>query len=137
MSIRDNIILPAYKAAVKSKAEISKYADALMRKLGIDKVGSRDITKVSGGQLQRAAICRALINQPMILFCDEPTGALNSSASVEVMNILNAVNREGTTILLVTHDVKVAARADRVIYFADGKIESEFILGKYNERKRE
>ncbi|HOQ36965.1 MAG TPA: ABC transporter ATP-binding protein [Acetivibrio sp.] len=133
MSIRDNIILPAYKAAVKSKAEISKYADALMRKLGIDKVGSRDITKVSGGQLQRAAICRALINQPMILFCDEPTGALNSSASVEVMNILNAVNREGTTILLVTHDVKVAARADRVIYFADGKIESEFILGKYNE----
>lgn len=68
----------------------------------------------------------------MILFCDEPTGALNSSASIEVMNILNAVNQEGTTILLVTHDVKVAARADRVIFLADGRIEAEFVLSKYN-----
>ncbi|HQE49393.1 MAG TPA: ABC transporter ATP-binding protein [Fervidobacterium sp.] len=142
LSIRDNIILPAYKAALKSKTEVSKDADALMMKLGIDKVGNHDITRVSGGQLQRAAICRALINQPMILFCDEPTGALNSAASIEVMNILNAVNREGTTILLVTHDVKVAARADRVIFLTDGRIEAEFIIGKYNEngsedRKRE
>lgn len=131
MSIRDNIILPAFKAAKKPKAEISKVADELMIKLGIDKVGGHDITKVSGGQLQRAAICRALINHPVILFCDEPTGALNSSASIEVMNILNAVNQEGTTILLVTHDVKVAARADRVIFLKDGRIEAELILGKY------
>lgn len=131
MSIRDNIILPAFKASKKPKAELSKDADELMIKLGIDRVGSHDITRVSGGQLQRAAICRALINHPVILFCDEPTGALNSSASIEVMNILNAVNKEGTAILLVTHDVKVAARADRVIFLKDGRIEAELILGKY------
>ena len=133
MSIRDNILLPAYKAEIKSKAEASKDTDELMEKLGIDKVGSHDITKVSGGQLQRAAICRALINHPRILFCDEPTGALNSGASQEVMNILNTINQEGTTILLVTHDVKVASRADRVIFLTDGKIEAELSLGKYKE----
>lgn len=137
MSIRDNILLPAYKAQMKSKAEVSKDTDTLMKKLGIDKVGDHDITKGSGGQLQRAAICRALINHPKILFCDEPTGALNSAASLEVMNILNAVNQEGTTILLVTHDVKVAARADRVIFLTDGRIEAELVLGKYHESKKD
>ncbi len=133
MSIRDNILLPAYKAEVKSKVEASRDTDALMMKLGIDNVRSHDITKVSGGQLQRAAICRALINHPRILFCDEPTGALNSGASLEVMNILNSINQEGTTILLVTHDIKVASRADRVIFLTDGRIEAELNLGKYNE----
>ncbi len=137
MSIRDNILLPAYKAQIKSKAEVVKDTDALMKKLGIDKVGDHDITKVSGGQLQRAAICRALINNPKILFCDEPTGALNSGTSLEVMNILNTINREGTTILLVTHDVKVASRADRVIFFADGRIEAELMLGKYAENSKD
>lgn len=133
LSIRDNIILPALKAALRPREAIMKHADTLMKKLGIDKVAGHDITKVSGGQLQRAAICRALINQPAILFCDEPTGALNSSATLEVMSMLNAVNREGTTILVVTHDVKVAARADRVIFLADGRIEAECILEKYHE----
>ncbi|HKL99787.1 MAG TPA: ABC transporter ATP-binding protein [Mobilitalea sp.] len=137
MSIRDNILLPAFKAEAKSKAEATKDTEALMKKLGIDKVGGNDITKVSGGQLQRAAICRALINQPRVLFCDEPTGALNSGASLEVMNTLNTINQEGTTILLVTHDVKVASRADRVIFLTDGRIESELSLGKYKESMSE
>lgn len=133
LSIKENIILPALKAALKPRAEILGYADALMKRLGIDRVGSHDITKVSGGQLQRAAICRALINHPVIIFCDEPTGALNSSATSEVMNIFNDINWEGTAILLVTHDVRVAARADRVIFLADGRIDSELVLGKYSE----
>ncbi len=142
MSIRDNVLLPAYKAGIMTRVEAIRQTDELMKKLGIDKVGSHDITKVSGGQLQRAAIGRALINRPGILFCDEPTGALNSGASLEVMNILNTINQEGTTILLVTHDIKVASRADRVIYLADGRIETELNLGKYKEslndsRKRE
>lgn len=132
LSIRDNIILPVIKAALRPKEEILKDADGLIKKLGIDKVSDRDINRVSGGQQQRAAICRALINRPDILFCDEPTGALNSSAALEVMDILNAINREGTTILLVTHDVKVAARADRVIFLSDGSIEAECVLGKYH-----
>jgi putative ABC transport system ATP-binding protein len=141
MSIRDNVILPGYKAVKKSRQDISKRTDELMKKVGIESVGSHDITKVSGGQLQRAAVCRALINNPRILFGDEPTGALNSGATSEVMNILNEINQEGTTILLVTHDAKVAARADRVIFLADGNIDSEFNSGRYekmdNLKKRE
>lgn len=133
MTIRDNIILPAYKAAMKSRAAILKDTDVLMKKLGIDRVSNHDITKVSGGQLQRAAICRALINHPSILFCDEPTGALNSAASLEVMNILNAINQEGTTILLVTHDIKMATRADRVVFLTDGRIDAELVFGKYKQ----
>ncbi len=134
MSIRDNVLLPALKAAIKSKAEAVRDTDELMVKLGINMVGNHDITKVSGGQLQRAAVCRALINHPRILFCDEPTGALNSGATLEVMNILNQINQEGTTILLVTHDAKVAARADRVIFLTDGRIEAELKLGKYHDQ---
>ncbi len=78
-------------------------------------------------------ICRAMINHPDILFGDEPTGALNSSATKEVMDIPGQINRDGTTVLLVTHDAKVAARADRVIYLEDGKIKDDFRPGKYKE----
>ena len=81
--------------------------------------------------MQRAAICRALINEPRILYGDEPTGALNASATREVMDILNTINQKGTTIVLVTHDAKVAARADRIIYLRDGEIVSSLVLGKY------
>lgn len=137
MCIKDNILLPAYKAGKRSKKMILKETDGLMKKLGIDGVGDHDITEVSGGQLQRAAICRALINYPKMLFADEPTGALNSSTTVEVMNIFNQINKEGTAILLVTHDAKVAARADRVIFFADGKIKESCKLGKYNQNKED
>jgi len=131
LSIRDNIVLPGFKAGALPREEINRNADDLMNKTGIYSVASHDIKKVSGGELQRAAICRALINQPDILFGDEPTGALNSSTSKEVMDIINSVNREGTTVIIVTHDAKVAARASRVIYLMDGTIHAELALGKY------
>lgn len=134
MCIKDNIVLPGFKAMEKPKKEVLKEANRLMNKLGIEAVGNHDITQVSGGQLQRAAICRALINHPKILFADEPTGALNSGSTLEVMDILNTINSEGTTIMLVTHDAKVAARADRVVYFADGKIDAQIQLGRYNKK---
>ena len=102
-----------------------------MRELGIIEVAENDITEVSGGQLQRACICRAMINNPKVLFADEPTGALNSKVSIEVMEQFNRINQEGTTILLITHDAKVAARADKVLYIMDGNIQGEFVLGKY------
>ncbi|MBB2182929.1 ABC transporter ATP-binding protein [Lachnospiraceae bacterium MD1] len=136
LSIRDNIVLPGFKARTKSREEINRNADRLLAKTGIEGVANHDIKKVSGGQLQRAAICRALINQPDILFCDEPTGALNSSTSKEVMDIINTVNSEGTTVIMVTHSAKVASRADRVIFLMDGKIHDELILGKYNGEER-
>ena len=131
LSIRDNIVLPGFKAGIQSRDQVNQNANELMTKTGISNVAEHDIKKVSGGQLQRAAICRALINQPDILFGDEPTGALNSSASKEVMNIINEINKVGTTIIIVTHDAKVASRASRVIFLMDGNIHDELILGKY------
>lgn len=102
-----------------------------MEKMGIKGLEYRDITEVSGGQLQRAGICRALINDPEILFADEPTGALNSKAAEEIMGLLADINRKGTAVLLVTHDMKVAAKADRVLFTKDGGIVSELQLRKW------
>ncbi|XMB66939.1 ABC transporter ATP-binding protein [Mycoplasmatota bacterium zrk1] len=134
LSIRDNIVLPGFKAKSDSRENVNAYAAELMKRTGIDQIADHDIKKVSGGQLQRAAICRALINHPDIIFGDEPTGALNSSASKEIMDIINEINAEGTTLMLVTHDAKVAARADRVIFLSDGNITDEIVLGKYEEK---
>jgi putative ABC transport system ATP-binding protein len=131
LSLRDNIVLPGFTAGTYSREQINRNADELMQKTGINGVADHDIKKVSGGQLQRAAICRALINQPDILFGDEPTGALNSSMTKEVMDIINNINAEGTTIIIVTHDAKVAARASRIIYLTDGNIHDELALGVY------
>ncbi len=131
LSIRDNIVLPGLKAGKLSREQVNQNADALMAKTGIAGVADHDIRTVSGGQLQRAAICRALINQPDILFGDEPTGSLNSSATREVIDTINSINAAGTTIIIVTHDAKVAARASRVIFLMDGSIHDELMLGNY------
>jgi putative ABC transport system ATP-binding protein len=131
LSVADNIVYPAFQLGKSSRSEILEEAASLMEKMGISKIASRDISEVSGGQLQRAAICRAMINHPSILFGDELTGALNSSTTQEVMNILAAINRDGTAILVVTHDSKVAMRADRVIFLEDGNIKDVLSLGKY------
>ena len=131
LSIFDNIILPAYLANHQSRKAINQRANALMEKVGISELAENDITQASGGQLQRVGICRALINEPDIIFGDEPTGALNSAAANEIMDLLYDINRAGTTVLLVTHDVKVAARADRVLFMLDGRIAAEKCLGKY------
>ncbi|KAA1181841.1 ABC transporter ATP-binding protein [Paenibacillus sp. B2(2019)] len=132
LTIRDNIILSAYRAKIVSRRTINNRAAELMKKTGISALAERDITQVSGGQLQRAAICRSIINEPDILFGDEPTGALNSKAASEIMEILIDINQTGTTILLATHDAKVAAQAERVLYMLDGSIASEQWLGKFN-----
>lgn len=135
LSIYDNIILPAYQSkrgkSREQRREINDRARELMHKLGISEIAEHDRDEVSGGQLQRACICRSLINNPKIIFADEPTGALNQQNSREVMKELNRINREGTTIMLVTHDMKVAAKSDRVLYIEDGTIKGEYVLGKY------
>lgn len=133
LSIRDNILLPGYRARKADQRTIRQRAASLMEQTGIADLADHDITQVSGGQLQRAAICRALINEPEIVFGDEPTGALNSQAASEVMDILTKLNQAGTTILLVTHDAKVAARTERIIFMLDGSIVSELQLGKPGE----
>ena len=102
-----------------------------MQKLGINDVADNAVTEVSGGQLQRACICRSLINQPKIIFADEPTGALNKQNSIDVMRELTNINAEGTSIMLVTHDMKVASQCERVLYIEDEDIRDEITLGKY------
>lgn len=134
LSIQDNIVLPGFKANIESRENVNEYAEELMKRTGIYRIANHDIKKVSGGQLQRAAICRALINHPDIIFGDEPTGSLNSSASKEIMDIINEINATGTTVMLVTHDSKVAARADRVIFLSDGDITDKIVLGKYEKK---
>lgn len=137
LNILDNIILPAMHEEKKNTAKLTQKAKALMKKTGIAGLENRDTTEVSGGQLQRAGICRALMNAPEILFADEPTGALNSKSAEEIMELLVEINKEGTAILLVTHDAKVAARADRVLFTKDGNIVSELPLQKFSSRGME
>lgn len=133
LSVADNIVFPAFQLGKRSRDEIREEAEEMMKQLGIFSVADHDIRQVSGGQLQRAAICRAMINHPEILFGDEPTGALNFGATQEVMDIVSKINHKGTSILFVTHDAKVAARAERIIYLEDGKIKDELRLGKYKD----
>ncbi|ODM26380.1 ABC transporter ATP-binding protein [Acetivibrio mesophilus] len=133
LCIMDNIILPGYQAKVQSREEVNKRAKELMNRLGIIDTADREITEVSGGQLQRACLCRALINNPKVLFADEPTGALNSKASLEVVQEILKANKNGTTVMMVTHSEKVASISDRIIYLVDGNIQGEIVLGKMND----
>ncbi|MDR1213091.1 MAG: ABC transporter ATP-binding protein [Propionibacteriaceae bacterium] len=128
LNLLDNIILPAAQDRRKTDALVAE-ARALMEKTGIAGLEARAVTEVSGGQLQRAGICRALMNKPPVLFADEPTGALDSKSAEEILNLLVEINRDGTAILLVTHDAKVAARADRVLFTKDGRLVSDLPLG--------
>jgi putative ABC transport system ATP-binding protein len=101
-----------------------------MKRTGIAPLAGNTITQASGGQLQRVGICRALINEPAILFADEPTGALDSKSAAEIMELLQQINDDGTTIMLVTHDIKVASRSERVLFMLDGRITAQKKLGK-------
>lgn len=132
LTVLDNIILPAVQSNknTETRKEIVRRGQDLMRKLGIIEIADNDINEVSGGQLQRACICRSMINNPKMIFADEPTGALNRTSSDEVMEELAKLNADGATVMLVTHDVKVAAKCTRVMYIVDGNIRDEYNLGR-------
>jgi putative ABC transport system ATP-binding protein len=132
LSVIDNVMFPALVSKDADKNAVNQKAKKLLEMTGIEKLSDNNITQASGGQLQRVAICRALINDPDILFGDEPTGALDSKSAAEIMSILAEINEKGTTVMLVTHDAKVATRADRIIFLMDGIIHDELTLGKYN-----
>ena len=137
LTLLDNIMLPASRLnkGKSSRQEIEQRARMLLGKMGIEELAERKITEVSGGQLQRACICRSMMNQPKILFADEPTGALNQSAAQGVMKEFTRLNKENTTIFMVTHDSKVAARCGRILYLLDGSIKGELSLEKILEEK--
>ncbi len=137
LSVFDNITLPGLVAKKQSADDIRKRASGLMKRMEIEGIEERDIREVSGGQLQRASICRAMINNPEILFLDEPTGALNSGATDQVLAILEDLNRDGMTIMTVTHDQRVAAKARKVIYIRDGQIAASKEFSVCADRERE
>jgi putative ABC transport system ATP-binding protein len=132
LNLLDNIVFPSMRDGRKNGSQITEKARKLMERTGIAGLERRDITQASGGQLQRVGICRALMNDPKIIFGDEPTGALNSTSAGEIMDLLAAIHRTGTTILLVTHDVKVAAKTQRVLFMLDGKIAGEYVAEAYD-----
>ncbi|SCL88413.1 ABC transporter ATP-binding protein [Sporanaerobacter sp. PP17-6a] len=132
LNILDNIILSSMLDNRKNSINIIEKAKNLMKKTGIEGLEKRDITQVSGGQLQRAGICRALMCNPEIIFGDEPTGSLNSKSAQGIMNIFSEINAGGTALMLVTHDAKVAAQAEHIMFIRDGKIINEIRLSKFN-----
>ncbi len=133
LCILDNILLPGFHAGCADRKQVREEAEVLMRRLDIMEIADNAINEVSGGQLQRACLCRALINHPKVLFADEPTGALNSKAAAEVVNELVKVNRDGTAVMMVTHSARVAAASDKVVYLIDGHIEGSIELGKLED----
>ena len=140
LSILDNIILPACKSdkIKEDRKETVRRGRELMRRLDIIDIADNDINEVSGGQLQRACICRSMINKPDMIFADEPTGALNRASSEEVMKELAKLNEDGTTVMLVTHDAKVAAGCSRVLFIVDGNIKGEYNINReQSQRDRE
>ena len=124
LTVLDNIILPAVQSNknTETRKEIVQRGQDLMRKLGIIEIADNDINEVSGGQLQRACICCSMINNPKMIFADEPTGALDSMTADEIMQIFERLNMSGKTVIIVTHDKDIAARCKRVIELSDGEI---------------
>ena len=130
LTVFENIAVPGY--LVSKPKNVHARAEELMGQIGILGLAKRLPSQISGGEQQRAAVARALINEPRILFADEPTGALNSKAGQETLDILTEFNRGGQTILMVTHDIKAALRATRLIYIKDGKLSGEMEMGAYS-----
>lgn len=120
-SIEDNIYLPLVLAG-KSHAEMRRRIAPLAKQLGIDYLLKKYPYEVSGGQKQRAAVARAMITHPRILLADEPTGALDSKSTDELLDLFAGLHQEGQTILMVTHSVKAASRAGRVLFLKDGQV---------------
>ncbi|MCL1936091.1 MAG: ABC transporter ATP-binding protein [Defluviitaleaceae bacterium] len=135
MSILDNVLVCGFLKS-KNRNEVVKKAKKILKQFNLSEyIWDKFPSQVSGGEAQRAGIARALINDPKIVFADEPTGALNSSNSKVVLDTLSEVNRAGQSIVMVTHDISSALRGNRILYFRDGTIFGECFLDKYDEAK--
>jgi putative ABC transport system ATP-binding protein len=127
-SLKDNIFLPLVLSG-KKYSEMEKRLKPIAEKLGIEKLLEKYPYEVSGGQKQRAAIARALITKPQLILADEPSGALDSKAADSLMNLFTTINQEGQTIVMVTHSVKAASSAKRVLFIKDGKVFHQLYRG--------
>lgn len=137
MSLMDNVLTSGLLVS-NNKKEIIKRAKELFASVNIPEITyKKNMNQVSGGECQRAGIVRAAINNPSVIFADEPTGALNSENSTAVLDVLSKLNEDGQSIIMVTHDKKSALRGNRIIYLKDGKIFGELSLSKYTENDKE
>lgn len=132
LTLFENIAVAGYVGGGRPK-EVQEKATALLTQMQMDKAKNRLPSQTSGGEAQRAAIARAMISDPGLIFADEPTGALNKAGSEEVLNLLSALNEAGQSILMVTHDVRAAIRGTRILYMEDGSIVDELTLPAYHE----
>lgn len=131
-SLKDNIFLPLVLSGTSHK-EMERRLLTLADKLGIKNLLEKYPYEVSGGQKQRAAIARAVITQPQLLLADEPTGALDSKAAKELLKLFTSLNQDGQTILMVTHSVKAASTAGRVLFIKDGRVFHQIYKGNLSE----
>lgn len=133
LNLFENVAVPGYLNKEVKAGAVNARADMLLERMGLSEMARRLPSQVSGGEQQRAAIARAVINLPALLFADEPTGALNRSNTNAVLDLLTDLNDEGQSILMVTHDVRSALRASRLLYLEDGNIIGELELSPYNK----
>ena len=136
LTLFENIAVSGYLDRTASAAAVKQRTGELLEKMGIDHVGNHLPTQVSGGEQQRCAIARAVVSAPKLLFADEPTGALNRKNTNEVLSLLTELNKAGQSILMVTHDMKAALRATRILYLEDGKIVGELTLPPYSPEEK-
>lgn len=140
LTLFENVAVAGYLDAGEDARNVRKRAEELLEKMNVAAAKDRFPSEVSGGEAQRAAIARAVINNPGLLFADEPTGALNKRNTEEVLNLLTALNGSGQSILMVTHDIRAAIRGTRILYLEDGKILDEMhfpIFQEADARNRE
>lgn len=132
LTIAENILSPTYKTG-KKKFDIDKKVDDLLEKMQLRDHKKKFPSQLSGGQSQRVAICRALINDPEILFADEPTGSLNSAQGESVLDIFSDIHKAGQAVVMVTHDLKAALRGNRIIFLKDGRFDGDLRLEEYEK----
>ena len=133
-TLEDNIYLPMVLAG-RNYQQMRERLIPIIEKLGICDIMSKYPYEVSGGQKQRAAVARALIMQPMLILADEPTGALDSRATDELLSLFSSINKDGQTILMVTHSVKAASRANRVLFIKDGEVFHQIYRGNSTDQE--
>ena len=133
LTLLENVLVAGYVGRKDSAEKVRERAKNLLQQMDVEEAKDRLPAQVSGGEAQRAAIARAMIGRPGLLFADEPTGALNQANTREVLGLLTDLNREGQSILMVTHDLRAASRGNRILYLEDGKVCDELSLEAYNE----
>lgn len=134
LTLYENVAVAGYLGK-KAGAVIPERVEKLMREMGVWAVRNQLPAQASGGEQQRTAIARAVIHQPNLLFCDEPSGALNKANTEEVLTLLSQLNRQGQSILMVTHDLRAAIYGNRILYLEDGKILDELVLSAYRKEE--